>query len=117
MKKNSAMTTLHKTLETGFAAMTARVYSHKYVALVIMILVTSLFATQLPKLTIDTRDESFFHPKDPIITNYNEFRDQFGQDNLFFIVLQPDAGITPDACTCLPISTRNWSNRYPTLMT
>ena len=76
--------TIHKTLETWFASMANWIYTHKYVSLFTMILVTLLFASQLPKLTIDTREESFFHPSDPIITNYNEFRDQFGQDNLFF---------------------------------
>ena len=101
MKKNNIMTSLHKRLEVGFAAMTAWVYDHKYIAIFIMIMVTLLFGSQLPKLTIDTREEGFFHPSDPIITNYNDFRDQFGQDNIFFVVLQPEAGFTPEVLQLL----------------
>ena len=29
------------------------------------------------------------------MTAYNNFRDQFGQDDLFFIAMQPESGLTP----------------------
>jgi uncharacterized protein len=89
------MTTNHRRLESMFAALATWVYAHRFSAVVTMLLLTMALAGQLPKLTIDTREESFFHADDPTLIAYNNFRDQFGQDDLFFIAMQPENGLTP----------------------
>ncbi len=88
------MTILHKRLESRFAALTSYVYAHKFIAVGVMFLITIALASQMPKLTIDTRDESFFYEDDPTLIAYNEFRDRFGQDDMFFIAMQPENGLT-----------------------
>jgi predicted RND superfamily exporter protein len=67
------MANLHNTFERHFSQTTRWVYDHKCLVLVIMVLVTAFLAAQLPELTIDTRDESFFHDDDPTLLAYNEF--------------------------------------------
>ena len=90
------MTGIHMKIESLFAVLTTWVYARKFIVLGIMLLATVGLATQLQKLTFDTRDENFFHDNDPTLIAYNEFRDQFGQDDLFFIALQPKNGLTQE---------------------
>ncbi len=88
------MSMVHKKLEAWFAGFTAGVYRWKYAALVIMLVMTLALASQTTKLTMDTRDESFFHDDDPTLIAYNDFRDTFGQDDTFIIAMKPRDGLT-----------------------
>ncbi len=87
------MAVVHDKLESGFGRLAEFVYQRKYVVLIIMLLVTAGLASQIPKITIDTRDEGFFYDDDPALVAYNHFRDQFGQDDTFIIALQPKNGL------------------------
>ncbi len=44
--------------------------------------------SQLPKITIDTSNEGFLHKNDPILLDYNEFRNQFGRDETVVVAIQ-----------------------------
>lgn len=88
------MTTVHQKFEIWFAKFTARVYGKKYTALFCMLVMTFVLAGQTSKLTMDTRDESFFHDDDPALIAYNTFRDTFGQDDMFIIAMKPKDGLT-----------------------
>jgi predicted RND superfamily exporter protein len=90
------MINIYKKCETLFREFTAFVYGHKYAALILMLLFTIGLAGQLGKITIDTRDESFFHETDPALIAYNDFRERFGQDEIFIIALQPEQGLDKD---------------------
>jgi len=54
-----------------------------------MLSVAAGLASQMPKLTTATSNESFLHSDDPILLAYNDFRDQFGRDELIIIAIQP----------------------------
>ncbi len=45
---------------------------------------------QLPQITFDTSNESFLHPSDPTLVAYNEFRRQFGRDDLIIIAIETE---------------------------
>jgi predicted RND superfamily exporter protein len=90
------MATIHKKFEHCFSQVTRWVYDSKYLALMVVLLMTMALATQTTKLTIDTRDESFFHDDDPTLMAYNRFRDTFGQDDTFIIAMKPKQGLTRD---------------------
>ena len=47
-------------------------------------------ASQVPQITLDTSNESFLHPDDPTLMAYNEFRRQFGRDDLIIIAIEPE---------------------------
>ena len=59
------MISVHKKLKIHFAALTAMVYRFKYLVLAFMLLITFALGSQITKLEVDTRDESFFHDDDP----------------------------------------------------
>lgn len=95
------MTTIHKKFENWFAKLAEIVYDRKYIAFALMFFMTLGLASQIPKITIDTRDESFFHKNDPALITYNKFRDTFGQDDTFIIALQPKDGLNKEFFTLL----------------
>ncbi len=86
------MKTIHGKLEDAFASFTALVYDRKYIALLLVLLLAGCLVAQMPKLTVDTRDESFFKADDPALVAYNRFRDTFGQDDLFMVAVRSDRG-------------------------
>jgi len=45
-------------------------------------------ASQIRFLTIDTSNEGLLHDNDPILINYNTFRDQFGRDDLLVMAVK-----------------------------
>lgn len=90
------MTMIHNKLESLFEATARWVYAHGVITMIIIFLISVILAAQLPGLTIDTRDESFFHPDDPTLIAYDQFRNQFGQDDISFIAMKPENDLTPD---------------------
>jgi hypothetical protein len=90
------MKNIYKKCETLFMDFTAFIYARKYGVLVVMLFFTGGLVSQLGSITIDTRDEAFFHPDDPALIAYNDFRDRFGQDEIFIIALQPAKGLDKD---------------------
>jgi len=88
------MTWVHNRFENWFRRLTALVCRRKYLALFLMLGLTGVMIAQLPKITIDTRDEGFFYEDDPALITYNNFRERFGTDDAFIITLRPQKGIT-----------------------
>lgn len=95
------MTTIHKKFENWFETVAGVVYDRKYISFALMFFLTLGLASQIPKITIDTRDESFFHKNDPALITYNKFRDTFGQDDTFIIALAPKNGLNREFFTLL----------------
>lgn len=89
------MALIHKKLESFFEDIAKWVYAHGVLTLIVIFLVSVMLAAQLPRLTMDTRDQSFFHPDDPTLVAYDRFRYEFGQDDIFFIAMRPEKGLTP----------------------
>ena len=89
------MTLFHNKMEFLFESLAGWVYEHFVITLGCAFLMSILLAAQLPGLTIDTRDESFFHPDDPTLVAYDQFRNQFGQDDIFFIAMKPEKDLAP----------------------
>jgi len=76
-------------IERGFKTFAHLVYRWWWVVLLIMLSVAAGLASQIPGLTTETSNESFLHPDDPILLAYNNFREQFGRDELIIIAIQP----------------------------
>ena len=51
------------------------------------LLTIGVLASQLSNLYFDASNEAFFKEDDPILVNYNEFRDQFGRDDLILVAI------------------------------
>lgn len=87
------LNSIRQQCENLFRQTAAFAHRQKYAVVAVMLLLTAGLATQLGRLEIDTRDESFFHESDPALIAYNDFKAQFGQDEFFIIALQPAQGL------------------------
>jgi predicted RND superfamily exporter protein len=65
------------------------VIRHRWVTLLSSLLVTALFVSALPRLSIDNSVEGEFHPDDPDLARYNDFRDRFDRDDRIILGLTP----------------------------
>lgn len=83
------MSKLRNNIELMFGRFTGLIFDHRYKTILAMILLVLFFIIQLPKTTIDTSTEGFIHKDSPILKNYDEFRRQFGRDELIIIALNP----------------------------
>ncbi len=88
------MKTLNMTIEKTFTDMTEWIWDHRYRVVCFMLFMTAGFTLFITRLSIDTRDESYFHQDDPLLRQYHEFRQTFGQDDMFIIALETEAGLT-----------------------
>ena len=62
-------------------------FQHKWLAIFFVLFIFAPLVSQIPKLTIDTSNESFFRPDDQVLIDYNEFRNQFGKDEFIVIAI------------------------------
>ena len=62
-------------------------FRHHWFALALVLSISLLLIAQIPTLTMDTSNESFFRPDDKVLLDYNEFRNQFGKDEFIVIAI------------------------------
>lgn len=86
--KVSLNMTVKQKIEDGFETLGHLLYQHHFKAMTGILLLTAVMASQLPNLTIDTSTESFLHEDDPTLLDYNDFRDQFGRDDMVVIAIK-----------------------------
>jgi len=79
----------HKT-ERKFESFSDLIFENSKKIIVAILLLVLAFASQLPKLTMDTSTEGFLHKTDPMRVAYDEFRDQFGRDEKLLIAIKTD---------------------------
>jgi len=73
---------IREQFERGFQKATISIYSNPKKALLGLLLLFLAMASGMPKVTIDTSTEGFLHDDDPILIEYNNFRAQFGRDEM-----------------------------------
>ncbi|MFZ8996179.1 MAG: efflux RND transporter permease subunit [bacterium] len=61
------------------------VVRYRWLVIALSLLVVGGFASQMRHLYFDASNEAFFKGDDPILVNYNSFRDQFGRDDLILV--------------------------------
>ena len=83
------MTDFRQRFEKAFEDFAHLIYRWRWVVLLLMLSVAAGLASQMPRLTTATSNESFLRSDDPILLAYNDFRDQFGRDELIIIAIQP----------------------------
>ena len=78
-------------IEKGFHYLGISVIRYRLAILLMTVVVAGLAVTQLPKLSIATSVESMFTRHDQILTDYQRFRSQFGQDeDIVLLISSPD---------------------------
>jgi len=72
-----------------FEIQTRWIYKNRLKTLAVMSIFIATFVVNLPKIRVDTSTESFLREDDPVLVAYNEFRDQFGRDEMIVIAINP----------------------------
>lgn len=83
-------------IERSFVSFGGRLIRWKWPSLVGVLLLTALLLSNLPKITIDTSNEGFLRADDPILLDYNRFREQFGREEVVLIALRPADLFAPE---------------------
>ena len=76
-------------IEKKFEDFAHLIYDNRIKTLVLMFLLIGILASRIPRITIDTSTEGFLHSEDPTLVSYNDFRDQFGRDEVIIIAVKP----------------------------
>lgn len=83
--------TLRQRIELAFEAWGRWVYRRPKRTITVLFLVVAGLATQLTGVTYETSLESFLHKQDPLRLRYEDFRREFGRDDLVLVsVHAPD---------------------------
>jgi predicted RND superfamily exporter protein len=83
------MSQIRKKIELWFESFSLFLCRYRWWTLAVMLGLVGGLAAQLPQITFDTSNESFLHPSDPTLVAYNEFRRQFGRDDVIIIAIEP----------------------------
>lgn len=54
-------------------------------------------ASGMARLTIDTSNEAFLHPSDPVLVQYSAFKDLFGREDMIVVAIEPRELFTGEA--------------------
>ncbi|MCD4722764.1 MAG: MMPL family transporter, partial [Desulfobacula sp.] len=76
-------------IEDRFETLGRYIFQKKWCFLIISVLLTMLFASQLPKTNLDASTVGFFHKNDPTRLTYEAFQEQFGLDEVVVISVSP----------------------------
>lgn len=74
--------------ETKLHNMGVKITQNPKKIIILMILISILIISNIPKITIDTSTEGFLHKSDPALIRYDKFKEQFGQDEKILVVIQ-----------------------------
>lgn len=76
--------------ETLFDQGAGLVIRFRFVVVLLSIVGALMLASNIRNLQFDTSNEGFLRSDDPILTTYNEFREQFGRDDMLLLAIHSD---------------------------
>ena len=76
-------------IENQFEQLGYFVFAQRWKVILMALVLFGVLASQVPHIVIDTSNEAFLEPDDPILTQYDAFRDQFGRDEVVVVAIQP----------------------------
>ena len=82
--------TIRQKIEMFFSQVASRLYDHRIKTLIIGFAVISALVACLPATTIDTSAMALLRKTDPARIRYDEFRNQFNENDIIVIAIQPD---------------------------
>jgi predicted RND superfamily exporter protein len=102
-------------IEKGFHYLGISVIRFRFAILLMTVVVVGLAAAQLPKLSIATSVESMFTRHDPILTDYQRFRSQFGRDEDIVLLISSSDIFSLEFLTTLKQFHEDLENSLPLL--
>ena len=77
-------------IEKGFERLGEFIIRFRWGVLALTFLLTAVMVLQIPKTTFNMDTEAFLQEDDPSILKYDEFRDQFGRDEMIVVMISPE---------------------------
>ena len=74
--------------ESRFERMGKKITTYPKIIIFVMLALSFLVISNLPKITIDTSTEGFLHDEDPALVRYEAFKTQFGQDERIMLIVK-----------------------------
>ena len=78
----------HAKIEALLETMGERIAIHPKKIILILLALSFVVISNVPKITIDTSIEGFLHKNDPALIRYEEFKKQFGQDEMILLAVK-----------------------------
>jgi len=113
--KLTLMVDYKRKIEKGFQYLGISVIRYRLAILLMTVAVVGLAATQLPKLSIATSVESMFTRHDQILTDYQQFRSQFGRDEEIVLLISSSDIFSLEFLTTLKQFHEDLENSVPLL--
>jgi predicted RND superfamily exporter protein len=79
------MKNIRNKFETSFSNLGHWICRNRFITLFLVLAFTGGMLSQINQLTVDTSNDVFYHPDDPAMIAYNQFRDRFGKDDHIII--------------------------------
>ncbi len=86
--KGGNMRVLKRRCQLVFGRLAGWSFEHHWWAIGLVLVIFLFLVAQVPKLTLDTSNESFFRPDDKVLVDYNAFRNQFGKDEFIVVAVK-----------------------------
>ncbi len=77
-------------IEKGFEGLGTFVIRFRWAVIVLSLLLTAIMVSQIPKITFDMDTDAFLQKDDPTRLQYDEYREQFGRDEMILIMISPE---------------------------
>ena len=77
-------------MELFFAVLTRFQFRHPKSILFGWLVLFAMLWSQLPQIKIDTSTEGFFHQNDPVLQAYEQFREDFGRDEVILLAIESE---------------------------
>ena len=84
------MRRLREKTETLFEIGAGLVIRFRFLVVLLSLGLTILLASNIRYLQFDTSNEGFLRADDPILSTYNDFREQFGRDDMLILAIHSD---------------------------
>ncbi len=93
--KTTGLRRIHERIESGFEAWGYWVHRHRTLVIGLMLAVPLALASQMSEIVLDVSNEAFLHEQDPVRIQYDDFRRQFGMENMIVIGIRPPEVFDP----------------------
>ncbi len=82
------MEDLRSRIERSFESLSHLLFKYKWLVVFFMLGFIGILAMQIPNIIVDTSTEALFFKDDPEMVKYDQFRDQFGRDEIVIVAIK-----------------------------
>ena len=83
------MSDIRDRIERRFEHLAGFLCRRRWWVVAVALMTAAGLASGMARLTIDTSNEGFLHPDDPILVQYDAFKDMFGREDMILVAIEP----------------------------